>query len=90
MISPIQLASQEQSPVRSRVIRKCLFSFRLKRLLIRLICLRVLLILLILLAKSVGVFDAVFVLSERKLSRRPGAWPFRIKRFSKGRLSVGI
>ena len=88
MISPIQLASQEQSPVRSRVIRKCLFSFRLKRLLIRLICLRVLLIRL--LAKSVGVFDAVFVLSERKLSRRPGAWPFRIKRFSKGRLSVGI
>ena len=43
-----------------------------------------------LLAKSVGVFDAVFVLSERKLSRRPGAWPFRIKRFPKGRLSVGI
>lgn len=88
MISPIQLASQEQSPVRSRVIRKCLFSFRLKRLLIRLICLRVLLIRL--LAKSAGVFDAVFVLSERKLSRRPGAWPFRIKRFPKGRLSVGI
>ena len=37
-----------------------------------------------------GVWDAVFILSERKLRRRPGTRPFRIKRFPRRRLSVGI